>query len=189
MVRKQISKNLSLAFSVVAISIAGCAGGNHSVNMQASEDAQPQPVQNITVMQANDLLAGEREHIFLDVRTLAEFEAGHPTGALNIPLLFNDPDSGTYVQNPNFLDVVMVNIPKHASVVVSCHSGGRSARAANMMHAVGYQKVSNMLGGWGGKHNSDGSVLHPGWHSQNYPTQQGQGGKNSYKSLRKKSGN
>ncbi len=189
MVRKQIFQGLMAAtLFCAATTIAGCASGNHAVNMQSSDNGQPQPVQNITVMQAKDLLDSDREHIFLDVRTVEEFEAGHPAGTLNIPVFIKDAATGKKIKNTKFLDIVLVNVPKYANVIIGCRSGKRSIIAANMMHAVGYLHISNMLGGFSGSHNLNGEVVHPGWQSQNYPTEKGLGGDRGYDALRHKSG-
>ena len=45
--------------------------------------------------------------VYLDVRSVPEFEAGHPTGAYNVPLL--DMGPGGMVDNPEFLSVVEID--------------------------------------------------------------------------------
>lgn len=62
--------------------------------------------------------------ILLDVRTPGEFQEGHVEGARNIPV----QELGTRLRE----------IPKGASVVVYCRSGGRSAMAAQMLRAQGH---------------------------------------------------
>jgi rhodanese-related sulfurtransferase len=61
----------------------------------------------------------------LDVRTHEEFVSAHVRGASNIP-----------VQE---LGRRMAEVPKNHKVVVYCRSGGRSAQAAAMLKAAGYQ--------------------------------------------------
>lgn len=64
----------------------------------------------------------------LDVRTPAEFSAGHAPGAKNVPV-----------------DELAARLPELAygsrQVVVYCRSGARSARAAQMLRAAGYEVV------------------------------------------------
>ena len=45
----------------------------------------------LTPPEAHDILKTNREAVYLDVRTVEEFEAGHPAGAHNVPILFVDP--------------------------------------------------------------------------------------------------
>lgn len=63
--------------------------------------------------------------LLLDVRTPSEFQEEHVQGATNIP-----------VQE---LAARMHEVPKDASIVVYCRSGGRSAMAAQMLRARGHQ--------------------------------------------------
>ena len=71
----------------------------------------------------------------LDVRTPREYSGGHIEGAKNINLFQSD-----------FLDQVAKTINKKQTVYVYCHSGGRSARASQILTAAGYDVV-NLLGG------------------------------------------
>jgi hypothetical protein len=51
-------------------------------------------------------------YVYLDVRSVPEFAAGHPTGAYNIPLL--DMGPGGMAPNPDFLAVVQKSFPRDA---------------------------------------------------------------------------
>ena len=62
--------------------------------------------------------------LLLDVRTPSEFAEGHAESATNIP-----------VQD---LSARIHEVPKGASVVVYCRSGGRSAMAAQILRARGH---------------------------------------------------
>ncbi len=187
--RKQIELGMWLVvLSCGVMTNAGCEKSGQSETKQAEPATQPKPVGNMTVQQVNDLMTGKNEYVFLDVRTVEEFEAGHPAGTLNIPVLIKDASTGKKIKNEKFLDVVIANIPKFAKVIVGCRSGRRSTMAANMMHAVGYQHVDNMLGGFSGQFDSEGKVIHPGWQSKGYPTETGLGGNRSYEVLKNKAG-
>ena len=76
--------------------------------------------------------------VVLDVRTEGEFAAGHVPGATNKPLGSFGPD-----------DPWLAGLDKEAPLYVICHSGGRSARAADTLAAAGFNAV-NVLGGTGG---------------------------------------
>ena len=68
----------------------------------------------------------------IDVRTVDEYMDGAYPGAVNIPV--------------GELAGRLSEIPKHASVIVYCASGGRSAMAARMMKQAGYGDVINAGG-------------------------------------------
>lgn len=63
----------------------------------------------------------------VDVRTEAEYAAGHLEGAINIPVQVL----------PNRLDELDATRP----TVVYCRSGGRSARAASILDQAGFQRI------------------------------------------------
>ena len=65
---------------------------------------------------------------YVDVRTVEEFEAGHPPGAVNVPIALAAP--GRMMPNPDFLPVMAAAFRKDAKIVVGCKAGGRSMRAA-----------------------------------------------------------
>ena len=87
---------------------------------------------------------------YIDVRSSAEFAAGRPAGAINVPLLDNDEDSGQLLPNPDFVRVMRANFPPDARLLVGCQSGGRSGRAAQMLEAFGFTNVANVPGGFAG---------------------------------------
>ena len=65
--------------------------------------------------------------VLLDVRSPAEFAAGHVDGALNIP-----------VQE---LSGRLTELRGKPNVVVYCRSGGRSCAAASILEKAGHQVV------------------------------------------------
>ena len=85
---------------------------------------------------------------YIDVRSRAEFAAGRPAGAINVPLQDNDEDSGQMMPNPDFVRVMRANFPADARLLIGCQSGGRSARAAQMLEAFGFTNVTNVPGGY-----------------------------------------
>jgi rhodanese-related sulfurtransferase len=106
--------------------------------------------------------------IYLDVRSVPEFEAGHPAGAYNVPLLHMG--SAGMEPNPEFLRVVTANFPKDAKIVVGCKAGGRSLRAAETLAASGYTNIVDQRAGWGGARDSFGQLTERGWEAAGLPT-------------------
>ena len=139
-------------------------------------------VKEITPQQAQDVLQKEPTAIYIDVRTEREFAAGHPEGAVNIPVAFPDPARGM-VMNPDFVKVVESHFPKDKKIIVGCQAGPRSNAAAGLLQQAGYQDVSNMLGGFGGMRDPMGKVINPGWSSLDLPVSEDNGEGVSYQSL------
>jgi rhodanese-related sulfurtransferase len=139
-------------------------------------------IKEITPQQAHDLLTTNSETVYVDVRTEREFAAGHPQGAVNIPVAFPDPARGMVI-NDDFLQIVEKNYPKSKKIVVGCQAGPRSNAAAGLLQQAGYQDVSNMVGGFGGMRDPRGKVIAPGWSSLGLPVSQDNGEGVSYQSL------
>lgn len=139
-------------------------------------------VKQITPQQANDILQKEPGAVYIDVRTVREFEAGHPQGAVNIPVAFADPGRGM-VMNPDFVRIVEGNFPKDKKIVVGCQAGPRSNAAAGLLQQAGYQDVCNMAGGFGGMRDPGGKAIAPGWSSLGLPVAHDNGEGVSYESL------
>src|SRR5258707_15002042 len=101
-------------------------------------------IKHINVQQAHQQQSSGAP--YLDVRSIPEFEQGHPVGALNVPLLHFQ--NGRMTPNPDFQRVVEANLAKDAKIVVGCKAGGRSLQAATLMEASGYTSVVDMRGGY-----------------------------------------
>ncbi len=144
-------------------------------------------IAQITPPDAHQTLSQDAAVVYLDVRTEAEFQAGHPARAINIPVVFFDQAAGRPVPNQHFLSVVEATIPKEATVVVGCQAGGRSQRAAEIMEQAGYTHVSNMLGGFGGGQDQTGQAV-AGWQEAGLPVNTDNSDGVSYASLAEKAG-
>ncbi|MGE0822817.1 MAG: rhodanese-like domain-containing protein [Candidatus Binatia bacterium] len=143
-------------------------------------------VKQLTPQEARDLMQRDAKMIYLDVRTVPEFTAGHPQGGINIPgFFFQQP--GQPSPNPDFLTVVEAILPKDAAIIVGCQAGGRSQRAAEMLDKAGYTNVANMMGGFGGGQNHAGQLI-TGWRDAGLPVSTDNGDGVSYASLATKAG-
>lgn len=125
-------------------------------------------MKEISPTEALNQLQESPQTIYLDVRSIPEFQQGHPLRAINIPLLHFLPGMGM-MPNEDFEKVVEANIPKDTRVLIGCKTGGRSARACEILNALGYPDVTNVRGGYIGVMDQLGRVLEPGWSLLNYP--------------------
>ena len=139
-------------------------------------------IKEVTPQQAHDVLQKDADAIYIDVRTEGEFAAGHPAGAVNIPVAFPDPARGM-TMNQDFVRVVEANFAQDKKIIVGCQAGPRSNSAAGLLQQAGFQDVSNMTGGFGGMRDPMGNVSAPGWASSGLPVSQDNGEGTSYQSL------
>jgi rhodanese-related sulfurtransferase len=124
-------------------------------------------VQRISPEATKALLDSGRGYVYLDVRTVQEFDAGHVPGAKNIPFL--ESGSMGMAVNPYFGDVVGKHFPKDAKLICGCQKGHRSLRAAQTLLAAGFTNVVDMRGGFGGETDHCGCVVNPGWATSGLP--------------------
>lgn len=125
-------------------------------------------IKRISPEEAKDLLDSDESHIYLDVRTVGEFEAGHVPGAKNIPVIDRDP-YGRMQPNPRFVEVVEANFGKDAKCITGCQKGGRSMQAAAQLLNAGFSSVVDMRGGMGGETDPMGRPTYPGWAARGLP--------------------
>lgn len=105
---------------------------------------------------------------YVDVRSIPEFEQGHPEGAYNVP--FMHAGSGGMAANPDFVAVMRRRFAADERIVVGCKSGGRSLRAATALLDEGFSNVVDMRGGFGGEVDpASGQVACEGWKSRGLP--------------------
>ena len=120
-------------------------------------------VKRITPEEAKELLDSGQGFVYLDVRMVHEFDAGHVPGAKNIPLLDFDPLRGGMAPNPRFVEIVERNFSKDSKIICGCQRGQRSYRATEMLLAAGFTNVVDMRGGFGGEMDHCGCLVFPGW--------------------------
>jgi rhodanese-related sulfurtransferase len=140
----------------------------------------------ITPPEAYEALTSEAEAVYLDVRTPEEFEAGHPAGACNVPVLLLDAATRQAAPNPDFLTTVEKHFSPATVFLVGCQSGVRSQRACDLLTQAGYRDVRNVDGGFGGARDPSGRILVAGWRDAGLPTETGQTPGESYADLRRK---
>ncbi len=117
-------------------------------------------VKRVSPEEAQELLAKDG-YVYLDVRSIPEFESGHPEGAYNVPLLHYGP--GGMTPNPDFLSVVEKRFPRDAKLVVGCKMGGRSRQAASVLESAGYTNLADQVCGF------EGGPGQPGWRPKGLP--------------------
>jgi rhodanese-related sulfurtransferase len=129
-------------------------------------------IRQVTPPEAHQVLQQDPRAVYLDVRTEAEFEAGHPQGACNIPVVFMDAGRGG-VPNPEFLAVVEKNLPRDTPLAVGCQAGGRSQHACELLERAGFTDLRNVQGGFGGARDQSGRVVVAGWRDAGLPVETG----------------
>jgi phage shock protein E len=113
--------------------ITACSSGSDAItDVSASEAASVLTEPDVTV---------------IDVRTPAEYAAGHLPGAVNI-----DVESGSFEQQVG-------QLPKDGTYFVYCHSGNRSGVATDQMAALGFTHLYDLQGGIEGWQSAGGRVV------------------------------
>ncbi|MEI2638384.1 MAG: rhodanese-like domain-containing protein [Microthrixaceae bacterium] len=118
--------------------------------------------------QETQKLITEEGYVHVDVRTQAEYEAGHPAGALNVPSMLAGPAG--MVPNPDFMRVMSALFPKDAKLVLDCRSGARSLRAAEMLVSAGFTGIADQRAGFAGTRTPSGA-MEPGWADAGLPVE------------------
>jgi rhodanese-related sulfurtransferase len=112
-------------------------------------------------------LVEKEGYAYVDVRSVPEFESGHPKGAYNVPIAHLGPTGMS--PNPEFLGVMEGAFPKDAKLVIGCKSGGRSLQAAGLLLAAGFQNLVDQRAGFQGGMDPSGRP-EPGWGPKGLPT-------------------
>ena len=139
-------------------------------------------VKRISPREANALLS--QGYTYLDVRSVPEYQQGHPTGAHNAPVMHMG--AGGMSPNPEFVQVVERAYPKDAKLVLGCKSGMRSQRAAMMLEGAGFTNLVEMRGGMGGEADQMGRTVEMGWAAEGFPVEAAATAGGSWEELKKK---
>ncbi|WP_107838434.1 rhodanese-like domain-containing protein [Metasolibacillus meyeri] len=90
------------------------------------------PAKGVKTISTEELatIVNDRDKLFIDVRTPAEYKGRHIQQFKNMPL-------GTDFSK----------LPKDQRIFVICQSGMRSAQACKQLKKLGYQDITNIRGG------------------------------------------
>ncbi|MEK4080658.1 rhodanese-like domain-containing protein [Solibacillus sp. FSL K6-1126] len=90
------------------------------------------PTKGVNTISTTELksMINDKDKLFIDVRTPAEYKARNVKQFKNIPL------------GSDFS-----KLPKNKEIVVICQSGMRSKQACNQLKKLGYSRVTNIRGG------------------------------------------
>ena len=129
---KQVATWLVLALVVVGAGILVAGLGNHSARSTTSTGSQPAIAQPTAAAGAiADVAAGRAT--LIDVRTPAEFAAGHAKGAANFDV--TKMEAGQ-----------LPAVAKSATIYVYCRTGVRAGMAQSILQRSGYSDVSSIGG-------------------------------------------
>jgi len=117
--------------ALASINAWGAVKSKQDIGTEAKSKAP-----HISAQQLATDLAGEKKFVLLDVRTEAEFEAGHIKGAQWFPR----GKLEYYIQE-------VVNDPD-TPIVLYCRTGGRSALGTLTLLDMGYTNVVDLEGGF-----------------------------------------
>lgn len=123
---------LFIVITIAVSVLAGCQPTRTTMDTPPPASGSTAAVQDITPKDALPKTQAAYAQ-FVDVRTAAEYNAGHADRAVNIPL-------DTIEQN---LD----RIEKNEPVYVICETGRRSKEASDVLAKNGYTMVYNVTGG------------------------------------------
>jgi rhodanese-related sulfurtransferase len=126
-------------------------------------------VKRVQPEEARELIE-KQGYVYVDVRSVPEFAAGHPEGAYNVPIMH--AGAGGMSPNADFITVMQKAFPRDAKLVVGCKAGGRSARAAAMLEAAGYTNVIDQTAGFDGGPDPASGRMIPGWRPAGLPVSQ-----------------
>ncbi len=128
-------------------------------------------VRRVLPREAETLLA--EGYVYVDVRSVPEYEEAHPAGAFNVPLMHAGP--GGMSPNPEFLAVMQREFARDARLLLGCRSGQRSMRAAEQLTAAGFTDLVDLSTGFDGNRDGFGRVTTEGWRDAGLPVESGAG--------------
>ena len=128
-------------------------------------------IRQVTPAEAARELAATPNTVYLDVRTVEEFDAGHPAGARNVPVFVRDPATGRPRPNAEFVAIVQRHLAPATRLLVGCQSGMRSQHACELLAGAGYTDLANVQGGFGGSEDA------AGWKESGLPVESGATGR------------
>lgn len=106
-------------------------------------------MKEVSVVTLKALIDEGKVEYLVDVRSPEEFADAHPDAAM--------------IRNVPLDRIEQLDLPKDATIYLSCRSGVRSGTAQKKLAALGYQHVINVMGG----------II--AWQKAGYPTASGKG--------------
>ena len=125
-------KELFLLAAVICFGIAILKFYSARMGRSTPQTAE-KPRSVITGEEAKRRLEANPDAILLDVRTQEEYDEGHIPGAVCFP-------------NEDIQPELPMPFEKDAEILVYCHSGRRSAEAAEKLAGMGYTHVADFGG-------------------------------------------
>ncbi len=126
---------LTLAICLLSFSLAKAQAPRSPAAPSGTKPTESKTVKNVGVDEF-DKLRADKKNVVLDVRTPAEFAAGHLPGAVNLD--FNASD----------FEAKVAALDKKKVYLVHCASGGRSAKACDKMSKLSFLSLYNLEGGF-----------------------------------------
>lgn len=126
-----------IAAALGATLMLSACSGSSAETPNATTTAAAEASAAVTTVPAAEFLAAAQQPgtVVIDVRTPAEYAAGHVDGALNIN-----------VESSDFAAQIG-ELPTDTTYAVYCRSGRRSAIATDQMATSGFTSVVNLAGG------------------------------------------
>lgn len=119
----------SILIILLGVNIFACS------SQQQASDVKTSAVKNMDPGEASNLLANNHDIIIIDVRTPAEFNAGHIKGAKNINIA--DSDFQSQIEKLN----------RDSTYFVYCRTGHRSGMAVNLMQQLNFKSIYHLQHG------------------------------------------
>jgi len=120
---------------LAALAALVCAGVVAATSLDGIGSARADGIVYIRPAEAMRRLERSPGTIVLDVRTPEEFASGHLASAVLLPVDKLGAKASAVLKDRN------------RAVVIYCHSGGRSDRAAKELQAQGFTNVASVVGG------------------------------------------
>lgn len=123
-------------------------------------------MRRVSPTEAHALMRDEG-YAYLDVRSVPEFDAGHPEGAFNVPWL--EAGATGMSANPHFVVEVAAAWSANSKIVIGCKAGTRSEQAAQALAAAGFSDIVIQRAGMDGIADPFGRIRDRGWRGEGLP--------------------
>lgn len=139
-------RGIAAAMVAATLLVGGCSGA--SVSATSGPPAAAVPAAGSSLSAAEFAAAAKLpDTVLLDVRTPAEFAAGHIAGAVNI-----DVEAATFPQ-------LVAELDPAKNYAVYCRSGNRSKAAMAAMGKAGFGHLFDLGGGIGAWQSAGGQLV------------------------------